>query len=218
MQIDEITRVLTELSNEENAFKQKKYLRNQFEFFGVSSPRRKLAFRDFLKAEKKKSKIDWKIIKQIWDKPQREYQYFVIDYLIVMGKWITFNDLDKIEYFLRTKQWWDSIDGFNRIMSDLGLSDLRLNQVMLQWSQDDDFWIRRVAIDHQLLRKDMTNTELLEIILMNNFGSDEFFINKAIGWALRDYSKSNPKWVRNFIEQHRSEMAPLSIKEASKYI
>lgn len=110
-----------------------------------------------------------------------------------MGKWITFNDLDKIEYFLRTKQWWDSIDGFNRIMSDLGLSDLRLNQVMLQWSQDDDFWIRRVAIDHQLLRKDMTNTELLEIILMNNFGSDEFFINKAIGWALRDYSKSNPK-------------------------
>jgi 3-methyladenine DNA glycosylase AlkD len=89
---------------------------------------------------------------------------------------------------------------------------------MLIWSTDQDFWIRRVAIDHQIGRKDKTNEELLETILINNFGSHEFFINKAIGWSLREYSKTNPRWVKDFIESHRSQMAPLSIREASKYI
>ncbi|AVH75378.1 DNA alkylation repair protein [Weissella koreensis] len=218
MQIKDITIILNELSNEENAAKQKRYLRNQFEFLGISSPKRKLALRDLLKAEKKLNIIDWTLLKKLWDQPQREYQYVVIDYLTAMQKLITFDDVIKIEYFLRTKQWWDSIDGFNRIMSDLGLLDSRLNQVMLQWSQDDDFWIRRVAIDHQLLRKNETNIELLETILLNNLGSSEFFINKAIGWALRDYSKSNPDWVRYFIEKYHSKLAPLSIREASKYL
>ena len=89
---------------------------------------------------------------------------------------------------------------------------------MLAWSKDNDFWVRRVAIEHQLLRKDKMNTELLEKILENNLNSSEFFINNAIGWALRDYSKTNPAWVRKFIENHSSDMAPLSIKEGSKYL
>lgn len=89
---------------------------------------------------------------------------------------------------------------------------------MLNWSEDDDFWVLRIAIDHQLCRKLDTNAELLEKILVNNFGSSEFFINKAIGWSLRDYSKSNPEWVRGFIERYRDKMNPLSLKEASKYL
>jgi 3-methyladenine DNA glycosylase AlkD len=89
---------------------------------------------------------------------------------------------------------------------------------MLAWSTDEDFWLRRITIDHQLCRKDKTNTELLERILINNFGSSEFFINKAIGWGLRDYSKTNPQWVKTFIEKYKDKMNKLSIKEASKYI
>lgn len=58
----------------------------------------------------------------------------------------------------------------------------------------------------------------METIIVNNFGSNEFFINKAIGWSLRDYSKTNPEWVRNFVNKHKDEMDKLSIKEASKYI
>ena len=88
---------------------------------------------------------------------------------------------------------------------------------MLEWSTDEDFWVRRIAIDHQLCRKERTNTELLEKILVNNFGSSEFFINKAIGWSLRDYSKTNQDWVRNFVETHKDKMDKLSIREASKY-
>lgn len=89
---------------------------------------------------------------------------------------------------------------------------------MLRWSKDQDFWLRRIAIDHQLGRKEKTNTKLLEKIIVNNFGSKEFFINKAIGWALRDYFKTNPKWVENFINTYQNQMNHLSIKKASKYL
>ena len=77
---------------------------------------------------------------------------------------------------------------------------------------------KKSGIEHQLLRKNKMNTELLEKILENNLNSSEFFINKAIGWALRDYSKTNPAWVKKFINDHYSDMAALSIKEGSKYL
>lgn len=71
---------------------------------------------------------------------------------------------------------------------------------MLEWSKNEDFWVRRIAIDHQLCRKEKTNTKLFEAILVNNFGSNDFFINKAIGWSLRDYSKANHELVKEFVE------------------
>ena len=71
---------------------------------------------------------------------------------------------------------------------------------MLEWSKDEDFWVRRIAIDHQLCRKEKTNTKLLEAILVNNFGSNEFFINKAIGWSLRDYSKANSDRLKSLLK------------------
>ena len=89
---------------------------------------------------------------------------------------------------------------------------------MLKWSQDPDLWVRRVAIEHQLLRKKKMKTALLQKIIENNLDSQDFFINKAIGWALRDCSKTNPDWVRNFIELQREHLAKLSIKEGSKYL
>ena len=89
---------------------------------------------------------------------------------------------------------------------------------MLEWANDENIWIRRTAIEYQLGKKEKTNIENLEKILMANFGTDEFFINKAIGWALREYSKTNPKWVIKFINDNREKMSALSIKEGSKYI
>ena len=88
----------------------------------------------------------------------------------------------------------------------------------MEWGNDSDFWIRRLAIIHQLGRKDATDTEVLHKILVANLGSDEFFINKAIGWALRDFSKANPAWVSEFIAEHRDGLAPLSVREGSKYL
>ena len=135
-----------------------------------------------------------------------------------MQKFLTYDDITNIRKYVKTKQWWDTIDGLDRIIGNIAFVDDRVNDLMLQWSVDEDFWVRRIAIDHQLCRKDQTDRDLLEKILVNNLGSSEFFINKAIGWSLRDYSKSNPDWVRRVLESYRNQMNPLSIKEASKYL
>lgn len=74
---------------------------------------------------------------------------------------------------------------------------------MLEWSKDDDFWVKRIAIDHHLCRKEKTNTKLLEAILINNFDNNDFFINKAIGWSLQDYSNANSELVNEFVEKYK---------------
>ncbi|GAB1416952.1 hypothetical protein MASR2M117_23580 [Paludibacter sp.] len=115
------------------------------------------------------------------------------------------------------KSWWDTIDGLDLIIGHIAYKFPEVNDILLRWSLDDNIWLRRIAIDHQLLRKEKTDTVLLETIIKNNFGQTEFFINKAIGWSLRNYSKTNPEWVRNFIEKYRDKLAPLSIREGGKY-
>lgn len=103
-------------------------------------------------------------------------------------------------------------------MGDLVLQDNRLIETMLEWAVSDNIWLRRVAIDYQQEYKDKTNEEILEKIIVANLGSNEFFINKAIGWSLRDYSKVKPEWVAHFIEKYGKKMNSLSIKEASKLL
>ena len=135
-----------------------------------------------------------------------------------MEKYLTDEDIPRLKELAITKSWWDTIDNLDRIVGGIALKYPAVNRIILEWSNDDNVWLRRIAIDHQLLRKERTDTELLEKIIKNNFGRTEFFINKAIGWALRDYSKTNPEWVRNFIEKNKDKMSKLSIGEGSKYI
>ena len=153
-----------------------------------------------------------------FDDEHREFQYLVVDYLATMQKQLKFEDIANIRTYVQKKSWWDTIDGMCGTVGNIGLTDKRVDKLMLEWSEDEDFWVRRMAIIHQLHRKEKTNTELLEKIIRNNFGSSEFFINKAIGWSLREYSKHNSAWVRNFIEKHADKMSKLSVREASKYI
>lgn len=117
-----------------------------------------------------------------------------------------------------TKSWWDTVDVLNKVCGQIFLKDNTISDTMTAWSLDENMWVRRCAIEFQLLLKDKTDTHVLAEILENNLGSDEFFINKAIGWALRDYSKTNPAWVSAFIETHQEKMNNLSIREGSKYL
>lgn len=204
--------------DKERAISMSNYLRDQFQFYGIPTPKRRAIYKQFLKEEKKRKRIDWNLLDLCYEDEYRELQYFVCDYLNTMKAYLSYEDIPHMKQYIKVKQWWDTIDSFDRIIGDIGLRDMRVNDLMLEWSKDEDFWLRRIAIDHQLCRKDKTNTELLEKIIVNNFGSDEFFINKAIGWGLRDYSKINPEYVRAFINKYRDQMASLSIKEASKYL
>ena len=195
-----------------------RYMKNKFLFYGYHTPARRKIYAENLKLEKKNKMIDWDLLNHAWNDPYREMQYFACDYLLALKKYLMFSDMDKIENFVRTKSWWDTIDSLIKPVGYLGLHDERVNNLMLKWSQDDNIWIRRFAIEHQLLRKDQMNTALLAKIIKNNLNSEEFFINKAIGWALRDYSKTNPKWVKSFINEYSKQLTPLSIKESSKYL
>lgn len=214
----DIKKRFEEKEDKENAAQMAKYMRNQFVFYGLPTPKRKAVYKDFLKEEKKSGQIDWAFLDRCYEDEHREFQYLVCDYLTVMDNFLTYDDIPRIKVYIKCKSWWDTTDSLDRVIGQIGLRDSRVDALMLEWSLDDDFWVRRVAIDHQLCRKEKTNTELLEKILVNNFGSDEFFINKAIGWSLRDYSKTNPEWVRAFVEKHADRMSKLSVKEAGKYI
>lgn len=195
-----------------------RYMREQFPFYGLPAPKRKQLCKELLKQEKKNKVIDWDFLNECYADYHREFPYLVIDYLHLLQSYITYDDVPTIKKYIQTRPWWDTIDGFDSIVGDIAFADDRIPELMLEWSKDDDFWIRRIAIDHQLCRKDKTDTALLEQILVNNFGSDEFFINKAIGWSLREYSKTDPEWVRNFLERYQPQMSRLSVSEASKYI
>ena len=135
-----------------------------------------------------------------------------------MQRFLVEDDISKLKELVLTKSWWDTVDILDKVIGSIIYNNKNLYPIILEWSKDDNIWLRRVAIDHQLLRKKNTDEQLLEKILINNLNHKEFFVNKAIGWALRDYSKTDPQWVRNFIEVHKENMASLSIREASKYL
>jgi len=215
---EELKRKFEESKDKENAISMAKYMRNLFSFYGIPTPKRKAVYKDFLKEEKKLEKIDWELLDQCYQDLHREFQYFVCDYLLAMNKYLTFEDIPKLKQYITKKEWWDTIDCFDSVIGEIGLRDNRVEKLMLEWSKDKDLWLRRIAIDHQLNRKEKTNKELLEQIIVNNFGSEEFFINKAIGWSLREYSKTNPTWVKEFLDKYKDKLNKLSIREASKYI
>jgi 3-methyladenine DNA glycosylase AlkD len=203
-------------ANAEKAVSMSAYMRGQFPFLGIPTPERRRLSRGFLRSVGKK-KIDWEFVFKCWEL-EREFQYLAMDYLDKHKVFLTAADIHKLRQLAISKSWWDTIDGLDRIIGDIALRSPEVNDTLLLWSTDDNFWLRRIAIDHQIGRKEKTDTVLLERIITNNLGQAEFFINKAIGWSLREYSKTNPNWVREFIGRYREKMAPLSVKEAGKYI
>ena len=220
--------------NEENAEKQAAYLRHQFEFIGLKTPERRLLAKEFLKEKKADKQIDWKLVFEFWNLPEREFQYLALDYLHQMKKWLIFDDLEKIKKLTVSKSWWDTVDALDELVGQLLLTGRKqatendstayeqVKTLVKEWAQAENFWLRRIAIDCQLSFKNQTDLELLsyniEKNLLGSSFADEFFITKAIGWALRDLAKTNSAWVIKFIEEHENKMAKLSIREASKHL
>ena len=220
--------------NEENAEKQAAYLRHQFEFIGLKTPERRLLAKDFLKEKKADRQIDWELVFEFWNLPEREFQYLALDYLHQMKKWVIFDDMEKIKKLTVSKSWWDTVDALDELVGHLLLTGRKqatendstayeqVKTLVKEWAQAENFWIRRIAIDCQLSFKNQTDLELLsyniEKNLLGSSFADEFIITKAIGWALRDLAKTNSAWVIKFIEEHENKMAKLSIREASKHL
>jgi 3-methyladenine DNA glycosylase AlkD len=123
------------------------------------------------------------------------------------------------EEIVRTGAWWDFVDGVSPRICGLLLAHRSLmTPVLLEWSRDADLWIRRAAITSQLKSKAATDTDLLGAVIEANLDDPEFFIRKAIGWALREFAKTNPGWVKDFVAQHARQLSPLSRKEALRHV
>lgn len=204
--------------NENLASKMSQYMLNKFNFLGIYTDLRRKVSKPFIMEAKKNRTIDWIFLDKCFFGKYRELKYFVGDYLLALKDQLTFSDIKKIEEYIDFEPWWDTIDMLDGIVGNIGLKDYRVDNLMLKWSTDESIWKRRIAIDHQIGRKMDTNTQLLERIILNNIGTKEFFINKAIGWSLREYSKVNPTWVREFIDANKQNLSPLSIKEGSRYL
>ena len=217
MTLNDIFVEFEKLKNNKKAIEMSAYMKNQFAFLGIqANPRKEIENKIFKFVSKED--LDFKFTDKCYKNKYREFQYAAVDYLNFKKKYLNMSHIEILKNYILTKSWWDTIDHLDKIVGDIALQDERVNEILLNWSLDDNIWLRRIAIDHQILRKEKTNAELLEKIIINNFNQNEFFINKAIGWSLRDYSKTNPKWVRDFIKRHENSMSNFSIREASKYI
>ena len=209
---------LEENRNELLAESMSKYMQDKFRFLGVRGATRTEIYKKYFPDARKIKTIDWNFVENCWNKEEREFQYVVVYYLKAMQKFLKREDISRLKYLIVTKSWWDTVDLLAKVVGSLVIRIEGYDQIMLEWSKDSSIWLKRVAILYQLSLKEEVDKQVLERILINNLGDSEFFINKAIGWALRDYSKFNPKWVREFIEKNKNGMANLSIREASKYL
>lgn len=204
--------------NELLAESMSKYMQDKFRFLGVRGATRTEIYKKYFPDARKTKTIDWYFVESCWNKEEREFQYVVVYYLKAMQKFLKREDISRLKYLIVTKSWWDTVDLLAKVVGSLVIRIEGYDQIMLEWSKDSNIWLKRVAILYQLSLKDKVDEIILDKILVNNLGDNEFFINKAVGWALRDYSKFNPEWVREFIKKNKDNMANLSIREAIKYI
>ncbi|NLP37432.1 MAG: DNA alkylation repair protein [Firmicutes bacterium] len=217
--IKEIVALFEANRNYENAAPMAKYMKNQFPFLGIKTPARQALMQSFYK----KSKIlatpfQEELVLALWEKEEREYQYAALHYLKKSLPKLTKKDLPLMQKLITTKSWWDTVD----MLAQHPVGTIALNypevipETIIDWAQSENMWLRRTAILFQLKYKENTDEELLSEIVKQNAGSKEFFIQKAIGWALREYSKTNPESVKKFIAENK--LPKLSQREGSKYL
>lgn len=203
----------------EHAQPMKKYMKNQFDFLGIKRPLRNELQKQFIKQYglPKLEEVN-EVITTLWNKPEREYQYFALDLLDKLKNKLPENTILLYKEIITTKSWWDTVD---LIASKLVGNHIKKfsnhSSTIDSWSTDKNMWLRRTALLHQLKYKNETNTFTLTKHIESNMGSKEFFINKAIGWILREYGKVNPDYVISFVEEH-PKLASLSKKEALRII
>ncbi|WP_430785693.1 DNA alkylation repair protein [Virgibacillus flavescens] len=205
--------------NKEQAEPMMKYMKGHFPFLGIKTPERKQLLNYFYKNnEILKEPFNEDYVGALWGKNEREYQYAALDYigrsLIKLEK----DHLLLLEKLIITKSWWDTIDGIapNSVAKIAGEFPEVIPETIDGWAYSDDMWLNRTSILFQLKFKEKTNELLLYKYIKQNAESKDFFIQKAIGWALREYAKTNPASVKHFIENNT--LAKLSVREGSKHL
>lgn len=197
----------------------KAYMRDQFAFAGIDATTRRQLGSDYLKKAQLPAADQYQtIIKELWALPEREYQYFAIEFAMKYRKHWCADDITFFEYMATTKSWWDTVDTIsNKLIGPWLLKNPhRIKTITSRWNRSENIWLQRLSLIFQLTYNERTDTGLMADHIRYLSASDEFFIRKAIGWALRQYSKYDPVWVKKFVRE--TPLKPLSRKEALKVI
>jgi 3-methyladenine DNA glycosylase AlkD len=211
-----IDAALMPLRDGERASAMAAYMKNYFLFLGISSPARRKAVKHIPKPDLDKIHA---IARALWKRKEREYHYVALDLLEANVKKLEpLPTLALIEELALKNSWWDSVDGLAGIASKVLRVNLEARELVSRWSVHEAFWINRLAILHQKGWGPRTDEKLLFKLCLVHAHKDEFFLRKAIGWALRDYAWTNPQAVRVFVEANKSKLSALSVREALKNI
>lgn len=192
------------------------YMRDQFPFLGIATPARRQALKPVIRTFNGAPPAELVVVAgELWQLPQREYQYAALDLLAAHWKQFGPADLPGLLAFVLSKSWWDSVDGMAGIIGDI----LRFEHHEMDTAlKHDNFWMRRIALLHQLGWRGKTDEMRLFRYSLALGHENEFFIQKAIGWALRDYARHAPHNVAHFINENRAALSKLSIREAGKHL
>lgn len=195
-----------------------RYMKNQFAFLGVKSPDRKLQERELLRQSRSWETVNIiNKIQELYQKPEREYQYVAIDLAQRNFKRFSLTELQSLVELVTQKAWWDTVDSWRKVFASYAIKFPEHKTTIFNWFfQNENLWLRRISIIFQLTEKETLDTEMLTAAIEFDQFTDEFFLQKAIGWALRNYSKVNPGWVGDFLVTH--ELSRLAVREASKYL
>jgi 3-methyladenine DNA glycosylase AlkD len=208
-----------EHSDPDEAKRMEAYMRNQYSFLGIKTPERNRLTREFwLEQGIPVGDELLAVVQQLWQLPEREFQNVAMAFLGKHGKHAAKSDVDVFENLITTKSWWDTVDylAAHTMGDHLTKYPELIPDYSGRWIVSEDLWLRRTAILYQLGYKKRTDVDRLFDNIVRCKDEKEFFICKAIGWALREYSKTDEEAVRRFVAD--TPLSPLSKREALKYV
>lgn len=212
---------LAAVADPEKAGPMAAYLKTDQAFYGVQKPARRPILRELVRRFPPADRSAYEAtVRALWVLPHREEQYLALGYARSFPDHVRARNLPLYRDLIVTGAWWDLVDEVapRLVGGALEADRADVTPEVRSWISDDDRWLRRSSIIVQLTHGDRTDTDLLSAACSANLPDPDFFIRKAIGWALRQYARTDPDWVRAFVAEHGDEMAPLSIREATKHL
>ncbi len=218
--LERLTAEYPTAADPERAAGQRAYMKDVAPFLGMTSPVRRSLSRTVLAGLPRPDEPDCAAVAlRCWRQPEREYHYFAVDYLRRHVTHCSSGFLPVVRHLLTTVPWWDTVDLLAaHVVGGLVAADRDLTAVMDAWVGDEDRWLVRTALLHQLRYKERTDADRLFAYCARQSDHGDFFVRKAVGWSLREYAKTDPDAVRAFVAEHRTRLAPLSLREALRTI
>ncbi|WP_406256705.1 DNA alkylation repair protein [Streptomyces nigra] len=218
--LERLTAVYGAAADPERAVVMRAYMKDVAPFLGIPSPERRALSRSVLQGTPRPDERDCTAVALRCRRlPEREYQYFAVDLLRRHVRRLSSGFLPVARHLVTTVPWWDTVDALAaHVVGGLVAADPALTADMDAWIEDDDLWVVRTALLHQLRYGERTDAGRLFAYCLRQSGHPDFFVRKAIGWCLREYAKTDPDAVRDFMEREGGRFAPLSVREALKNI